>query len=436
MSHATTLTRAIAGVMLAAGTAFAQQDSSVRIDARWRAYLGCWETRSADYNGPLTCLVPTASPATIEVVTIVGDTVLDRTTVSATGDRVRVTRDGCSGTETGQFSADDRRVYTTANFTCDGGVTQQTQSLFSMVRRDAFVRVDGLKTRTGATAVRLITFTAVTVDSADVPASVARRLPSMQSMPTYAARIEASALLSPADVADAAQALDAPVVEAWLVDRGEGVELNAKQLRALRDARVPGSTTDLLIALANPGVFQISKGGTPGARPAARNGVGSVDCNLRPEQCVGVAGRGAYPYPYGFADIFDPFFGMGYGYGGYGFNRFGAGYYNGYYGSCFNAFSCGQNGWGGNGFGWGNGGTIVIVPQPVLPQQPPGRAVNGSGYTQRGGSDGGRAAMPSPSVSNGGGYSSGGSSSGSGSSSNGGGSTSSGGGERTAKPRP
>ncbi|NJK42750.1 MAG: hypothetical protein HC937_03605 [Aquincola sp.] len=104
--------------------------------------------------------MPTSAPSTVEFLTFVEDSVMNRTTITATGDRVRVTRDGCTGWETGRFSADDRRIYTTANFTCDGGVTQQTQSLFSMVRRDAFTRADGLKTRSGATAVRLITFTA------------------------------------------------------------------------------------------------------------------------------------------------------------------------------------------------------------------------------------------------------------------------------------
>jgi hypothetical protein len=426
MSRTQTLAVAVAGVLLAAGTARAQQDTTIRIDERWRAYLGCWETRTDDLAGPLVCVVPTSAPATVELLTMVEDSVVNRTSVSATGDRVRVTRDGCAGWETGRFSADDRRVYTTANFTCDGGVTQQTQSLFSMVRRDTFTRTDGLKTRSGATAVRVITFSAVTVDSLEVPADVARRLPAMQSMPTYAARIEASALLSPADVADASQALDAAVVEAWLVARGEGIALSAKQLRTMRDAKVPGTTTDVLIALANPRVFQIAKGGAPGARPNERTG---VDCSVRPDLCLN--GRRVGSFPYGFADVFDPFFGMGYGYGGWGYNRFGLGYY----GSCFSGFNCGGFGWGGNGLGWGNGGPIVIVPQPVLPQREQGRAINGSGYSQRGASDGGRTATPSSasggggsgaSVSNGGGYSGGG----------GGGSSASGGGDRTAKPRP
>ncbi len=444
MSRTHRLAIAVAGAMLSAGTALAQQDSTVRIDERWRAYLGCWETRTADFAGPLVCVVPTSAPGTVELVTIVSDSVLNRTSITAAGERVRVTRDGCTGWETGRFSADDRRIYTTAEFTCAGGVTQQTQSLFSMVRRDAFARVDGIRTRSGATAVRLINFTAVTVDSTDVPPDIASKLPSLQSLPTYAARIEASALLSVADVADAAQALDASVVEAWLVDRGEGVELNAKQLRALRDAKVPGSVTDLMVALANPRVFHITQGGQPDARPGVRSAISSVDCGMRPELCIGRAGRRGYAYPYGFADLFDPFFGMGYGYGRYGYNLYGAGFYNGYYGSCFNAFNCGgYGGWGNNGSGWGNGGTIVIVPQPVLPMREPGRAVNGSGYSQGGGSsDGGRGAQPSPSVSNGGGYSGGGgganagAGSGGGGSSNGGGSSSNGGGERTAKPRP
>jgi hypothetical protein len=443
MTQTRALTAALAGVMFAAGSAHAQQDSTVRIDERWRAYLGCWETRSADFAGPLVCIAPTSNAGTVDVVTVAGDTVVHRTRISVTGDRVRVKRDGCDGWEIGRFSADERRIYTTAEFTCDGGVTQQTQSLFSMVRRDAFTRVDGITTRSGAAAVRLITFNAVTVDSTEVPADLARRMPPMQAMPTVAARIEASALLSVADVADASRALNAAVVEAWLADRGEGLDLDAKQLRSLRDAKVPGSTTDLLIALANPRIFQIGRAGDATARPAARTATNASDCAFNPELCVARGMRPGTAFPYGFGSIFDPFFGMGYGYGAYGWNAFNPLFFNGYYGSCFSSFNCG--GWGAGGWGgWGNGGPIVVVPQP--PGDPAreerGRAVNGSGYTRgSGSSDGSRGATPSPSVSNGGGYSGGGATSGGGggSSSGGsgsGGSSSSGGSGRTAKPRP
>jgi hypothetical protein len=442
MTYTRTLRTAFAALALVAIPAQAQQDTTVRIDTRWRAFLGCWNTVSAQGVGPRACFVPTSSANTVELVTVAGDSVLTSTSIVTSGDRVRVRRDGCTGWESARWSADERRLYTTAELTCDGGATQQLQSLYSINHNDQLTRIDGLKTQTGNTAVRLLTFYLSGSDSTSIPAPLASRLPPATAMASYAARVDASELLSVADIADAAQALDATVVEAWLVDRGEALTLSARDLRAMRDAKVPPSVIDMVIAVSNPQIFRVAQNRSPEAIQNSVGSAGSDICRTNPELC-GV-GRGTS----GFGNLFDPIYGWGNGWNnGYGAWSpfYGSRFYNPYWANC--NFGLGCNGFGWQNNGWQTGGTFVIVPQqPSGPERIPGRAVNGSGYSQGGSSDGGRVASPSPSVSNGGGYSQGGgSSAGSGGYSGGGsssggssssGSSSSGGEQRTAKPRP
>jgi hypothetical protein len=60
------------------------------------------------------------------------------------------------------------------------------------------------------------------------------------------------------DVIDALRSVDAPIVEAWLTARRRGFSLDARQLVALADARVPDRVIDLMVALSYPDRFAIA----------------------------------------------------------------------------------------------------------------------------------------------------------------------------------
>ncbi len=192
---------------------------------------------------------------------------------------------------------------------------------------------------------------------------------------------------------EAAWRLDAPVVEAWLAERGQGWSgLNARQLTQLADAGVPGSVTDVMVALSYPRTFAVN--------------AASRQAEFRPSQDA----RGAsvtYGYsPYGSSDYYSPYgwdfygpFGLrtlsrfgydsylygGYGYyAPYGYNPYGYnpyGYYQGY-----------------GGYYYYGGGLVVIDVSGSAP--PHGRVVNGRGYTQdpngNGSGGGTRTAHPRP----------------------------------------
>jgi len=421
--------------LVAAAAPVRAQERQVAIDEHWRGYLGCWSTSVGGAPGPMVCLVPTADRRTVDMMTVVGDSITSSTAISATGAKVRRTRDGCTGWETGRWSMDERRLYTTAEYTCGDGVPQQSSGMFAMYGSDTFSRIEGVTTK-GGMRVRVMRFDAQN-DTAIIPASIARRLPGLNSLPMLGARAEAGASLTTANVADAAKAVDAPVVEAWLADRNEALVLAAKDLRALHEAGVPGSVVDMLVAVSNPTVFALAAGGRPDVRaqdPFERRANNADFSRRRREQMLMMALHDASLW--------------GYGMGGFGWGNFGYGMNAGFLPYSMLGFGGGfplsfwspYNNFGFNGFnnGWLPGNTpYVIVPREPSVAERNGRAVNGRGYTQ--GGSGGGTAQPTGSVNSGGysGGNSGGSTGGSVNTSSGGASTGvESGGGRTAKPRP
>ena len=426
-----------AGMLIAAASAHAQQDRTVRIDEHWRAYLGCWATSTATVPvGPMVCVVPTSNAQTVEFVTVDGDSVISTTPFTASGSRVELTRNGCSGWESARWSIDERRLFSQAEYTCADGSKQQQQSIISMRYADTFTRIDGIRSGKGYLA-RVMHFQVI-MDSSVVPPAVASRIPSMTQMPSFNARLQAAAELSTADIVDASKALESPIVEAWLADRNQRVSANVNDLRAMKASGVPEGVIDMVVAIANPQYFTLAQNGAPTTRPTDpfdrrnANGMNLTRAELerlRLERQYGAFG-GRFVGP---LDWWDPYSGWSnYGYGTY--NRFG-GIYGGY------PQYWGFPQYGGNGGGWVSGAPIVIVP--TTPPEPPGRVINGSGYSQGGVSTGRGAEPRSPSV---GSWDSGSSGSGGGVSTSSGGSggggnapsspPSGGGEQRTAKPRP
>jgi hypothetical protein len=407
--------RALAGVVatlcVTSLPVLAQRDSTVRIDARWRGYLGCWATTSAAVRGPDVCLVPTADSTTVDLVVLRQDSVMSVTQVTSSGARVNRVVDGCSGWESGRWSADERRLYTHAHYTCPGRAPQVSSGMYAMSARFTFSRIERTEAG-GADGVRLVTFSSGIADSV-LPDSVARRLPPTDAR-TLAARGEAAAEVSTADVADAAHAVDAAVVEAWIADRRQQFALTPRDARALRDARVPGRVIDMMVVVSYPERFRlwqntIADARASGAAPStAFSGLSSAPASLTSGWLTGPAGAPSALRYFG-SPLYDPL------------NPFS---------DCFSALSCAT-------------GYSVVTPHitfsvaPRVQSSPfepnmPGRAVNGLGYTQDGGGGGGMAA---PSMT-GGGYTPGSSSGGSGGGMVGGGTSSGATEQRTAKPRP
>ncbi len=429
-----TMLATLAAAVALVQTVGAQSPTPTRIDERWRPYFGCWTSQGGGGTGPGVCVLPTADPNVVEFATVQGDSVLSVLPMSASGQQVPRTRDGCTGWERGQWSAEERRLYLSAEFRCGNAAPQTSSGMLAMRDVNAFSRIDAVKTRNSG-AVRVINFAAAR-DSVGLPGSIRARLPQLVTMATYAARVEAASEVQVADVAEAARVVEPTVVEAWLVDRGQRFALDARALRELKAAKVASRVIDMVVAVSYPETFAVSVGGEPDVRPAAErargDGRGYGDDGFMGRDPI--YGQGAFGY-----DIFSPF-GLGFGYGWRNglLNPFYSANYSGY-GNPYSPYGYGPY----NGGVWlpGNG-PFVIVPGTPAGTSPGttengGRAINGRGYSQGSGSGGSRGAeprgqspSPSPSVNNGGGSS--GTSSGGGQSSGG----QSSGTQRTAKPRP
>jgi hypothetical protein len=241
----------VIGTLLSCAAASAQRDTTMRIDPRWRAYLGCWSTGAAGAPGPDVCLLPTRDRNTVELVTVIGDSVTPATTLTASGERVSRTKDGCTGWELARWSEDDRRLYIESEYNCGGGTPQRVSGLLAH-HGDSFSQIESVKARS-TTAVRVVRFDLLS-DSLGLPPVILRRLPMASNM--WAARAMAAAEVTTADVLEVSKAVGAPVTEAWLAERGQKFVLNARELRNLRDARIPTSVIDMMVGYPTPAFSQ------------------------------------------------------------------------------------------------------------------------------------------------------------------------------------
>jgi hypothetical protein len=302
----------------------------------------------------MVCVLPAAGTSGVDVVTIAAGKVADRTRIVATGERRESAREGCSGWESAEWSADGRRLYRRAEYTCAAGVQHRSSGVMSMTTAGEWLDVQGVASA-GAGGVRAVRYHGVS-DPGDVEirAEVANAVEG-RGLALSSARLAAAAPLSTTDVAEASRHLDAPVVEAWLVERQEGFSLDAKQLEALADAQVPSGVIDLMVALSYPKKFTIDL--------ATREGELRQPDRLRPAESVAPTVPGMIMpvgmdwYPFGY----------------YGWNAYAP------YSSRYWPYGYGY------GYGWyrGDRPVVVVVRQQPSgePEQTHGKMVKGRGYT-------------------------------------------------------
>lgn len=378
-------------------------------DSRWQALIGCWVPSTAPAEAsamsantsaqlPLLCIVPTTG-SSVRLAAVVDGNVLLADTVDASGVRRSVTREGCTGWERAEFAANGQRLHYSSELDC-GGVRRASTGLISVTPDGELLDVQSITSGVGK-SVRVARY----VDAgapASLPADIAAVVTG-RGLIASAARTAAGAPLSEADIVEAARTLEPVAMQAWLIERGDRFAFDARALLRFAEAGVPGSVTDVLVALSNPRYFAINR--TP-----------LNDVELRGGTRAGTpdhAGRRIY------SDMYDSPYGFGLGLGRYSrYDRYGY-----YYGA---------TPYPGYGYGYGYGYGQYFYRPPVIVMQPggggsQGRAVKGRGYTRTRPTESAGRAEPS---------SSGRSSSGTSGRKASSGSSSSSGGQRKAKPRP
>ncbi len=270
----------------------------------WEPWVGCWDratTEIATIEATRVCILPTNSPAVVDLVSVVGENITSRQRLDATAPEHAVEQENCRGTE--RVNATGTRAYLRTTMTC-GAQGRLINSVMAFTATGEWLDVRGVAfgSNVGVRASRY----RETPATAQLPAEVVAALRG-QPRGMHAARIAATGALRPSDIVEASRYLEIGVLQTWLAERGQGFGLDARQLVALQESGVAPSVIDVMVALSYPEVFALDRTRLGDAPPDTRGEVRGGE----------VFGGGMYDdYGYGY----DPY--------GYGYGR-GMGWYSG-----------------------------------------------------------------------------------------------------------
>ena len=331
----------------APGAAGGGAQSAVEPDARWLPWMGCWRLGEEQFEqapdgselpGPMfVCLSPAAEGA--RMTARAGDEVFMERTLVADGVRREVSDGECRGWERRDWSADGRRLFTSAEILCgddDAPVARSGISLLSDTSTWVDIQVVEVE---GQQHLEIRRYNPA--PNADSDESAARFDDVRQ------ARREGASPPGLAAVREAAATADPRVVEAMLTETEPRLQIDRDTLVELDDAGIDSGVIDLLVALAYPDRFVVERrrSGSSGGGWSSTGGGFAYD-----------------PFSYGAAF---PYYMTPFGY--YGYSRYGGLYgggYSPYYGYPY----------------FGGGGSPFI--ELGGDQAPRGGAVKGLGYTR------------------------------------------------------
>lgn len=337
------LTRTAAAALLLAVAVPAGATETTDTDPQWLAWMGCWQPLDGG-DDHLLCMRSIEGDVAVQMVTYTDGRVVSEELVRADGQQRPVTREGCNGWESAQFSDDGRRVYMRSEFACEGDIRRSSSGLISMASPLEWMDIQSVGVE-GQSAVRVVRYRLATpsqMEQAGVPAMAQDR-----EMAIHAARTAVSGPVTIEHIIDASQHMAPETVEAWVVERGDRLALTADRLLRMADAGVPASVIDLAIAVSYPETFAVNDQRRAG--------------EFMPEE---VEERRARPDIYAYPGYYDPFY-----WDPFRYSRYGNGYYSPY-------------GWGGYGWYPGYRPVIVVVDPDDGEASPPGRVVRGRGYTR------------------------------------------------------
>jgi hypothetical protein len=250
------------GAVFIAAPLHAQADTSVTTDVRWRPYLGCWNaTGSGSVNVVLTCVTPTRDSSSVTILSFRGDTVIERKTIAANGERTRTEQNGCRGWDRAAWSKDGRRIFLSSETVC-GGVAARSTGVMAFQTQtedgtESFVSIDVVRMQTDS-AVRIVTLRPLPA-ATPMPAVLRALHAGMWSAAGRTARWRAAATPSRAAVTDIALSVAPRVVEVWLANRREVLRINGRELLAMRRDSVPTTVLDMVVAVSNPRDFVVER---------------------------------------------------------------------------------------------------------------------------------------------------------------------------------
>jgi hypothetical protein len=392
-------------VMLAVTIAMPLAAQNTQADGRWQAWLGCWAPAGTLIRAigrsetSVVCVVPASTASAVDVVTVSGGKVVNRTRVDTDGQPHAIAKEGCTGWQSAKWSSSAHRVYLKSELNCSGAPATHMSAVYAMAGSGEWIDVQGLRVdkNSGVHSVRY----REAVDAGPLPEEITQKLQE-RTLARTAAMLAVAGPPSLVDVEEASRELDPGVVSTWLIEADKistrrPAPLNRKQLEQLADNDVPASVIDVMLGLSYPNVLAVNPANFSVARQntdSAYMSYGALGSLPSLNPLIGFDRFGFPIYASESALM-------------YGCSPFMYGPYDAGWNLYASQFACGRSGYGysgypGYGYGYGAypyyggyfGGAPVVVPKgsgstPSGGTASHGRVVNGRGYTQgANGSDG------------------------------------------------
>ena len=250
---------ALAAALLAAGASSTSAQSAI-YGAGLQAWLGCWSAELSalptDAAPTIVCITPTANVDVAEVLTLQGGRVVAQEMLDATGRPRPLDGARCTGERNARWSNDRRRLFVHSVGSC-AGVSSSTSGLLAMSTDGDWIDVEAVSAGGGA-SVRVARYKEVAPPS--VLSGAARTALREQALATRSIRAAASAPVRAEDVLEASRALDAAVVDAWILERGQQFDVTPTDFVALRNLGVSPRITDALGAVSDSDSFAFARG--------------------------------------------------------------------------------------------------------------------------------------------------------------------------------
>ena len=220
-------------------------------DSRFYPFVGCWRIDSAETapsRDALSCVVPVASSADVELVDLLDGQIVNRRRLDASGRPRAIDEQGCRGQEQASWSVQPRRVYLHSEFVCTPtGIAGGKTTLMSILPSGEWVNVESV--RAGGGSITRVERRRDAGLPASVPREIAGRIGS-QRLALMTARAEAAAPLNTGDVIEALHHTDSSVVRAWLLTTAQHFQLSGDEVASLVRANVPAPVLQAMMSTA------------------------------------------------------------------------------------------------------------------------------------------------------------------------------------------
>ncbi|HEX3865196.1 MAG TPA: hypothetical protein VHV78_00535 [Gemmatimonadaceae bacterium] len=232
-------------------------------DSRWLGWLGCWQTTRAandtgassipSSQGASTCIIPIGGSSAVEMLTVSRGKVIERDRLDATGPPHAIDGQGCQGSESVNWSTSAHRALLRSDYSCSGGNKGTSLTVFAISPSGQWLSVVEVRSGGGAvvTTDRRNPIATLSVVPSDAAAVIAG-----QQLAITTARAAAAAPITPPEIVDAVERLDAGVVRAWLASSDQRFRFSGEELASLARADVPQSV--LRVIMANPAASTVA----------------------------------------------------------------------------------------------------------------------------------------------------------------------------------